>query len=342
MVRRNRIFRKDPGLSFRLGAHTYAVKVEPGDMHRPFTDSYRACVRMDEGICFDLYPEEKLLAMTLADIVPINDFDGLPPEIRGVALEAALENLLERIEHFSGANATIETVGDKQNPDPSRPALCCTLTRTADGAQCRGALHTDEIGLEWLTAQLGRLPGKCFHEFKHLSFSGRIEIGRVDLTLTELGDLAPFDILVADADGALAERDIKIHCGTGLTLAGKLKSPDQVLIHNLIMNDGERLSMPPSEPPATVQTQDAIRDIPVTLVFEIGQTEVTIGELSQLQPGYTFQLSESLDIARPVTIRANGVAVGRGDIVQMGNTLGIRIREFSADTPVAAEYQAAL
>lgn len=337
VVRRNRIYKKDPGLSFQLGSHTYALKVEPGDMGPPLTASYRAMVRIDERNCFELFPEDKLLALMLTDIVSVEAFDNLPPEIRGIALEAALENFLEQIEHFSGAKATIASVDGPNEADPSKSNIGFTLTRPEDGVQCRGAIQTDETGFEWLTARLSRLPGKRFRQFKNLPLFGCIEIGRTDLTFAELMDLAPLDLLLCGSSGTWGERDIRIRYGNHLTLSGRLNATDRVLIQNIMIKNGARSSMPEAESATTTQVQEAIAGIPVTLVFEIGQTQMALGEFAQLQPGYIFQPSEPLEINRPVTIRANGVAVGSGDIVQIGDTLGIRIQHFSADTTMASE-----
>lgn len=338
-MRGNRIFQKDPGLSFQLGDHAYALKIEPGNEQVRPEISYKAVVRMDERICFELFPEEKLLAMTLDRVASVEDFNIMPPEIRAIALEAALENLLERMEHFSGAKATIETVDNSREPHPSRSSLGFTLTRTADGSQSRGSIQTDELGFEWLTARLGRLPGSRFRQFNHLPLFGRMVIGSVNLSLAELEDLAPLDMLICESAGSWKDRDISIHYGENLTISGRLDPPDQVIIHNVITQNGKRSSMPEAEPATTPPPQEVLSDIPVNLVFEIGQTQMAMGELAQLQPGYTFQLSEPLDISQPVTIRANGVPVGTGAIVQIGDTLGVRIQNFSADNSTTVEPQ---
>ena len=66
------------------------------------------------------------------------------------------------------------------------------------------------------------------------------------------------------------------------------------------------------------------RRLPVDLVFELGRTELRVGELSQLQPGYVFPLAGALEGAN-VTIRTNGQAVGQGELVAVGDSLGVRL-----------------
>lgn len=66
------------------------------------------------------------------------------------------------------------------------------------------------------------------------------------------------------------------------------------------------------------------RQLPVEVAFELGRSELRVGELSSLQPGYVFALAAPAEGAN-VTIRANGQAVGQGEIVAVGDTLGVRL-----------------
>ena len=66
------------------------------------------------------------------------------------------------------------------------------------------------------------------------------------------------------------------------------------------------------------------RNLPVQLAFDVGRVEVSIGDLAALQPGYVFALPAQLQGAN-VTIRANGRIAGRGEVVAVGDTLGVRL-----------------
>lgn len=74
--------------------------------------------------------------------------------------------------------------------------------------------------------------------------------------------------------------------------------------------------------------QDPARALPVRVEFEIGQVELSLGELADLQPGYVFALPANLEGAN-VVIRANGRATGRGEVVAVGETLGVRLLSWS-------------
>ena len=73
---------------------------------------------------------------------------------------------------------------------------------------------------------------------------------------------------------------------------------------------------------------EGIEQLPVQLRFELGEVELSIAELSALQPGYVFPLASRLEGAN-VAIRANGRHVGRGEVVAVGDTLGVRLLAWS-------------
>lgn len=75
---------------------------------------------------------------------------------------------------------------------------------------------------------------------------------------------------------------------------------------------------------ASVDGDALARRLPVEVAFELGRSELRVGELSALQPGYVFPLAAPVDGAS-VTIRANGQAVGQGELVAVGDTLGVRL-----------------
>ncbi|MGH8032692.1 MAG: type III secretion system cytoplasmic ring protein SctQ [Luteimonas sp.] len=82
---------------------------------------------------------------------------------------------------------------------------------------------------------------------------------------------------------------------------------------------------PPDDADVQIDREDAVaRALPVQLAFEIGQLELSVGELASLQPGYVFALPTHLAGAN-VTLRANGRVAGRGEVVAVGDTLGVRL-----------------
>lgn len=100
--------------------------------------------------------------------------------------------------------------------------------------------------------------------------------------------------------------------------------PRSSLLEPSTMNDESPNAAPDADAGADAAGEPVARNLPVQLAFDIGRLEVSIGDLAALQPGYVFALPAQLQGAN-VTIRANGRIAGRGEVVAVGDTLGVRL-----------------
>ncbi|MCL6271703.1 type III secretion system cytoplasmic ring protein SctQ [Sansalvadorimonas sp. 2012CJ34-2] len=80
---------------------------------------------------------------------------------------------------------------------------------------------------------------------------------------------------------------------------------------------------PQAQAPSQQVTHADIQGLPVKLMFDIGNHEITVGDMGRLSPGYTFELNR--DTASPVTMKANGKPFAECELVQINNQLGARI-----------------
>jgi type III secretion protein Q len=78
-----------------------------------------------------------------------------------------------------------------------------------------------------------------------------------------------------------------------------------------------------NSPQPDVAQKTNFDDIPVKLLFELGRIELSLAEIRQLAPGAILPVSRPLEDS--VDILANGRRIGRGSLVQIGDSLGIRI-----------------
>ena len=77
---------------------------------------------------------------------------------------------------------------------------------------------------------------------------------------------------------------------------------------------------------ASVTTTDdpvPLDQLPVRLMFELGRLELTLAELETLGPGHVFALGR--DEHQPVDILANGKRIGLGEIIAVGDAIGVRV-----------------
>lgn len=66
-------------------------------------------------------------------------------------------------------------------------------------------------------------------------------------------------------------------------------------------------------------------EIPFSLKVEIGSLEMTLNELMQLKPGNILNIGEKP--TESVRLMINHSCVGKGELVQIGDVLGVRVTE---------------
>lgn len=66
------------------------------------------------------------------------------------------------------------------------------------------------------------------------------------------------------------------------------------------------------------------QDLDVTLRFEAGTLKLPMDRLAQVPPGYVFELRKPLD-RQVIEIFANDRAVASGELVLIGDAVGVRV-----------------
>ncbi|WP_421446446.1 type III secretion system cytoplasmic ring protein SctQ, partial [Agrobacterium tumefaciens] len=85
---------------------------------------------------------------------------------------------------------------------------------------------------------------------------------------------------------------------------------------------------------ALAPSVDSVRDdpldrVPIELVCEIARVQMPLGELRALGVGTVLPAGPST--ADVVDLRVNGQRVGRGELVRLGDGVGVRITQLTAD-----------
>ncbi|MBB4188996.1 type III secretion protein Q [Sinorhizobium terangae] len=80
-----------------------------------------------------------------------------------------------------------------------------------------------------------------------------------------------------------------------------------------------------TEPESEQELSEAdLDDVEITLVFEFARWTIPLGEFRTAGEGHVFELGRPIE--GPVDIVVNGRCIGRGDIVGIGDELGVRLR----------------
>ncbi|MTV27333.1 flagellar motor switch protein FliN [Nitriliruptoraceae bacterium ZYF776] len=74
-----------------------------------------------------------------------------------------------------------------------------------------------------------------------------------------------------------------------------------------------------------------LADVELTVTVELGRVRLPLRDLLRLQEGTVVELDRLA--GAPVDVLANGTPVARGDVVVVGDELGVRIAELVGRVP---------
>jgi len=258
------------------------------------------CDRLGAREWWDFTGESRLLAWALAHTGLL---EGLGRILREPLMPSALTDGIppEADTNIALAFTAVTADGKKTTGGVSlSPALVARL------ASFQGWQRSAPVGNPWL-----KLPVRLHVELRGISFPLGV------LRASEMGD-----VLIL-GDRATCWSNLQV------TLAGSRGW--------CATYDGKRLVATAGTPNTTLEfimsdpnAAGAADQIPVSLDFDLGNLAVPVGELATLKPGYVFELPNSLDSVR-VVIRANGTRVGHGELVAVGDVLGVQLLALETD-----------
>ncbi|UFW51049.1 MULTISPECIES: type III secretion system cytoplasmic ring protein SctQ [Bradyrhizobium] len=246
---------------------------------------------------------------------------------RSLLLELALGPWLAALEIVLARNLQLIRVEDTTAKDPY---IEFDVTFGSLAAKARLFLFAPLDGLVPSAFRvLGELIGQLPRDLGKISSELPVVIAR------EIGSLrAPIKLLrQAQPGDALLPEVIPFAHGQLILAADKLWAPAQVAGDRLILRGPFRLqshplryanmTVRPQAEQAIPPSEADIDSVEITLVFECGRWPITLGTLRSINEGHVLELGRPVD--GPVDIVANGQLIGRGDIVRVGEALGIRL-----------------
>ena len=97
----------------------------------------------------------------------------------------------------------------------------------------------------------------------------------------------------------------------------KESEADKASLEQLNDEGGERSNLSPQ--------LDVILDIPVNISMEVGNTEITIRNLLQLNQGSVIELDRLA--GEPLDVLVNGTLIAHGEVVVVNEKFGIRLTD---------------
>jgi type III secretion protein Q len=259
----------------------------------------------------------------------------LPHELRTILLADALQPLVERVTLALGTG--FEWLADPGPPSAVTDALCFEL-QGSDGSRgaAFGRLVFDD-GAAWTDA-VARLPAPAASALpaalRDLPAPLRLEIGHVALRLGELRSITRGDIVAIEPwslQGAVL--GVRAYVGRHTRPAFRAEVRGTTLT---VLPFQDAMTMKTADPATKPAPGDALdpsleslEGLEVTVRFEAGQLQLPLRELGLVKPGHVFDLGQPLTQS-VVRIVAHGSVVGKGQLVAIGERLGVRVTEFAA------------
>jgi type III secretion protein Q len=279
-----------------------------------------------EGEEAELLLPRTLIDFLIADADPALSLERLHPDRAAIAVEFAVAGALDALEATLGWGLALTSI-DTPRKGPARPelmALCFGLT---------------VAGLGTFICELRLALGRAVQVIWHLDQGAGFESADVDLpvpvclrlaaatlTVGDVRQLSPGDVVMVDHDCGPDGMGVAV-------IAEHLVAPVQFSsASGLLTNHPTRGRDSPwewimeKEPEALRRSApDALGldDLPLRVVFEVGRLELSLGDLRQMAPGTVLPLGRPFDEA--LDIMANGRRIGRGEIIRIGDSLGVRV-----------------
>ena len=307
----NRIFQANGGVCLDFGGDRHPLSFQPAN--GDWTGGYGLWISVGDAVfALECRVADTFLNTLLQNDFSAGDYFDLPDEIKSAIIEAQFEEQLDRLQSWSGLSVKIGHAPPVK--DGNRGFMMAFEAGGVDGPLlAEGRVFMDEPAFLLLSAMMAKVPAALPEIHAAVPVTAHWVAGECALTIADLEGLEPLDIILAD----------EYWGGDGRRLL--LRFPEGTEYWTTMEDDRVTVEEQRVEAAAGGENAGGVESLPVVLKFEVGEKRLTVGELSALKPGYALQLDAPPDAL--VTIRANGLKIGTGELVSIDDRIGVRVLE---------------
>jgi type III secretion protein Q len=223
-------------------------------------------------------------------------------------------------------------------PVASRHHLLVSLQVQTDAALAadvfHGVLHTDSLGLLLVAGLVADHPGQAPATLDEDLCPQPLTLclGETLLPLTAVENFQPGQVVFVQQCYAQGDQQLCLRSESAkspwMAFEARLeKTQLHILstVKNMTLPD--TLSTPVS---SSDGEHEFLAQLPVRVSFDLGETVLSLAQVKTLQPGETLQLQRPAQ--EYVTIRANGMPIGTGQLVEIDGRLGVAIGSLTSGT----------
>ena len=257
--------------------------------------------------------------------------------LRHAVAAALLEPLTERCAELGLGDIRVAAVHRGTPPRDRSPGFAISLRAQEHALECV-VPPPDEACLDALEACIDtqRLP--LTPALGKLRVPGRLALGFKTMRVKTLRTLRTGDVVLRALDtrltGALAagHPDTEIDALWGTPGAPGIRVPVRVGVDNTMILTGEPTMTAPDTDVQFGHPEDQaaldVSGLSLPIRFEIDTVAMPVSQLTALRPGYVVELAVPLADSR-IRMSAHGQTVGFGELVTVGDHLGVRILEMT-------------
>lgn len=291
-------------------------------------------IRIDLGVNdtpVTLFMSRKTATRVAQNYYDLGDDYEIPEALRAAALEASAEGVLEKIEQAGNIRIAVLGVSETGVTDEDGPLLSFRLSA---GVSTQTTLYFTVNNDLDLSSAPSAPPRNVDDTILRLP----LVIGESSVSLADFTGLAAGDIILVPDPGLIEKSLARLPLAGGWALIAAIEDSKVTvkMLGQAMTNEADNNEAEPSGPNESEQPEasgepllasEAIDNVPIRLDFDLGEVELTVGELRTLVAGHCFDLAKIP--AKAVRIRLNGRRVGVGEIVEIDGRLGVRITEFT-------------
>ncbi len=331
---------RDP-LSFSLGSTAYQVTWRADAEPVAEANAYRFVIGPAHGtLWIDPSAEAEWLGDAADPAVPAVLRAALLADLCA-PLTATLQTLTrQRVELLPPAAANIDTRAAWRHA----PATLYFELRRPDTAwRCHGALQfdaPDALGVFFATAPQSPQNNGAFTT---LPVPLAFELGHTSLTAHEVADVAAGDIIAIEFWRSQGQN---LLCVARIPAAPAWEIVARPSGNRLVVERIREMPLEPIQSPDAPRAQStdaetasstALRQfdgLAVDLTFQLPPCSMPLGELGALQPGGVIELQQGVNQS-VINIVANGMLIGTGHLIAVGQKLGVRVTTLTPPAPHA-------
>lgn len=262
-------------------------------------------------------------------------FSLMPEALRTLVIQRALARFLPLLPPGAAESADVTRIHWDNAAIPRwECSLGFRLRRMPERVESHGILAVASVGT--LRALHERMPISATQREMsraRLPVALPIELGRTCIDVTQLRELAAGDVVWIETArpsrrGLIAE--LRTHgIAKRFTCRIKQGSLHIVTAHAADAVVPSAAARSPnvsadSATPAATAKQATTAKLEIPVAFDMGELNVTIGELERLQPGKVFELPHEI-AGEAVCLRVSGKAIAYGRLVSVGKRIGVRL-----------------